>query len=108
MKADRIYLSFAVLGLAVPYSQFVPFLIENGLDIGLMMQQLTANRISLFFGLDVVVSAVVLVAMIIMEGGEAGVERPWIPILATFTVGVSLGLPLYLHMKEQKKEKMGY
>ncbi len=87
----------------LPYSQFVPFLLENGLDAGLMVQQLAANRISLFFGLDVVVSAVALVAMILMEGGEAGVERPWIPIIATFIVGVSLGLPLYLYMKEQKK-----
>lgn len=79
---------------------------ENRLDVELMVQQLTVNRISLFFGLDVAVSAVVLIAMIHMEGGEDGVEGKWIPIPATLTVGVSCELPLYLYMKEQKKEKM--
>ncbi|MBN2335452.1 DUF2834 domain-containing protein [Candidatus Bathyarchaeota archaeon] len=106
MKTGRVYLLLAALGLVLPYSQFMPFLVENGLDIGLMAQQLMANRVSMFFGLDVAVSAVVLVAMILMEGREAGVERLWVPVLATFTVGVSLGLPLYLYMKEQRKEKL--
>jgi hypothetical protein len=61
------------------------------------------NRISLFFGLDVLVSAIVLFAMILKENRETGLERMWITILATLTVGVSCKLPLYLYMKEQKK-----
>jgi hypothetical protein len=43
-----------------PYSQFVPFLKEHGLDLGVFFEQLFSNRISSFFGQDVIVSSMVL------------------------------------------------
>jgi hypothetical protein len=60
-RKKNAYLILCVLGAALPYSQFIPWLLENGFNAPLFVHQLFANRISTFFGLDVLVSAVVVV-----------------------------------------------
>jgi hypothetical protein len=47
------YLILAVVGTIVPYSFFVPWLMEHGLNIRLMMTELFSTRIGAFFGCDV-------------------------------------------------------
>ncbi len=61
MKARRVYLILCVLGFVIPYSQFVPWLLEYGFNFGLFFRELFANRISAFFAMDVIVSAIVLI-----------------------------------------------
>jgi hypothetical protein len=105
MKPKNLYLALCVAGTVLPYSQFVPFLREHGLDLRLFIEQLFANRISGFFGLDVLVSSVVLWVLVIAEGRRAGVRNLWAPIAANLAVGVSLGLPLFLYMREKRLER---
>lgn len=94
------YLISCVLGFALPYSQFVPWVMANGLDLKLFVQQLFANRIGAFFGMDVLVSAIVLFGFVGGEGQRLNVRHRWAPLVATVTVGVSLGLPLFLYLRE--------
>jgi hypothetical protein len=35
-----------------------------------------------------------------MESQRIGLRRVWIPVVATLCVGVSLGLPVFLSMRE--------
>jgi len=105
MKPKSLYLLLCVAGTLLPYSQFIPFLQEHGLDLRLFVEQLFATRIGGFFGLDVIVSSVVLWVMVAVEGGRAGMSRLWLPIVANLTVGVSLGLPLFLYMRERRLEE---
>ena len=104
MKPKSIYLALCVAGTVLPYSQFLPFLREHGLDLGLFVEQLFANRISAFFALDVTVSALVLWVLVLVEGRRAGVRHLWAPIAASLAVGVSLGLPLFLYQRERRIE----
>ena len=104
MNRKTIYLLFCVLGTALPYSQFAPWLLENGLHMGLFVRQLFANRIGGFFGMDVLVSAVVLIFFVRREGKKLGVRHVWLPIVGVLTVGVSLGLPLFLYLRERALE----
>src|SRR5215472_10592764 len=67
MKPKNIYLLLCVLGIALPYSEFVPWVISNGLNVRLFLHQLMANRISPFFGADVLVSAIVLLTFVRLE-----------------------------------------
>jgi uncharacterized membrane protein len=62
-----------------------------------------STRIGAFFGLDVLVSAVVLLAFIAWEGRRRGMQMLWLPVAATCVVGVSCGLPLFLFMREQQQ-----
>ena len=61
MKPRHFYLILCVLGIVLPYSQFVPWLLEHGFNISLLFRELFANRISAFFAMDVIVSAIVLI-----------------------------------------------
>jgi len=96
------YLALCVLGVILPYSQLLPFLREHGFDLRLMVDQCFANRISGFFGLDVIVSSVVLWAFVLTEGRRKKMRHLWVYFLCNITVGVSLGLPLFLYVRERK------
>jgi hypothetical protein len=100
MKSRRLYLGFCFLGLLVPNSLFFPWLIEHGANPQRFVQDMFANDVSAFFGMDVVISAIVLGAFVLIEGGRLRLERRWMPILATGLIGVSLGLPLFLYQRQ--------
>lgn len=104
MKPKTLYLILCVVGAALPYSQFIPFLMENGLDLPLILRQLFANRISSSFALDVIVSSVVFWVFVVVEGRRARVRPLWAPIAANVVIGLSLGLPLFLYMRERRLE----
>jgi hypothetical protein len=89
------------MGTILPYSQLVPFFVKHGFNVTLFMEQLFANRISAFFGLDVIVSSIVLWAFVLTEGPRQQMKRLWIYLICNLTVGVSLGLPLFLYMRER-------
>jgi hypothetical protein len=107
MRPRTLYLILCVMGTLLPYSQLLPFLREHSLDLPLFFEQLFANRVSGFFGLDVVVSSVVLWVLVAIEGRRAGMQHLWAPIAANFAVGVSLGLPLFLYLRERRLESQG-
>jgi hypothetical protein len=100
MKPRHWYLGLCGLGALLPYSQFVPFLRDHGLDLRLFYEQLFANRVSSFFAMDVIVSSIVLWAFVFIEGRRYAIKHLWAPLVANLLVGVSLGLPLFLYMRE--------
>jgi hypothetical protein len=104
MKPKNLYLAGCVAGTILPYWQFLPFVREHGLNLRLFFEQLFANRISAFFGMDVFVSAVVLWIFIGIEGRRTGVRPLWAPLAGILAVGVSLGLPLFLYLRERQLE----
>jgi len=100
MRLRHVYLIYCVLGLVLPYTQFVPWLLEHGLDLSRFIRDLFANRIGAFFGMDVLVSAIVLCVFARREGRRLGMRGLWLPVVAVFAVGVSLGLPLFLYLRQ--------
>jgi hypothetical protein len=107
VRPRSVYLALCVLGTVLPYSQFLAFVGQHGWAAGAFMEQLTATSVSRFFGFDVLVSAVVLWVFIGVEGKRCRVEHLWAPVAGTLTVGVSLGLPLFLYLRERSLEKAG-
>ena len=96
MNLRYLYLLFCILGLVLPYSQFVPWVLEHGLNGSLFLHELFANRISAFFGMDVIVSSIVVISFASSEGARLAMRHIWLPIVAVCLVGVSLGLPHFL------------
>ena len=95
------YALLAVLGTALPLSQFLPWFMMHGLDVPRFIGDLFVTRIGGFFGWDVIVSAIVLTVFIMIEGRRIGLRHIWLPIACTFSVGVSCGLPVLLAMRER-------
>ncbi|MGO9087781.1 MAG: DUF2834 domain-containing protein [Terriglobales bacterium] len=100
MKPKTLYLALCLAGVLVPYWQFLPWVVQHGLNLRLFVHELFANQIAAFFGMDVIVSAVVLVVFSRIEGARLGIRRRWLVVLAILSVGVSLGLPLFLYLRE--------
>ncbi len=105
MKPRTIYLALCVFGAVLPYSQFLLWLSEHGFDAGLFVRQLFVNRISSFFAIDLIISAIALLVFVRVESARLAIPRRWLPAMATVAVGVSLGLPLFLYMRDLQLER---
>lgn len=99
MIRKYVYLALFLIGTIVPYLSFVPWVLDHGLDISRLVEELFVNRISAFFGLDVIITTIVFWVFINWEGKRSGVPL-WPPIIASLTVGVSSALPLFLWLRE--------
>ena len=102
MRLRHVYLGLCLAGIVLPYWALLPWFMEHGLDLPLFCRELFATRIGAFFGLDVFVSAIVLFLFIFAEGRRAAIPKLWLPVLATLLVGVSLGFPLFLYLRQSK------
>lgn len=77
----------------------------HGLDLRLFFSELFSTRIGGFFGMDVIVSAAVLFLFIGVEGRRLAIKNLWVPVVATCAVGVSLGFPLFLYLRQVKLDE---
>lgn len=107
MSPKHLYLGLCVLGTVLPWAAFLRFLGTNGLDLNAFIEQLFGTPVSAFFGWDVIVSSLVLWVFVFVEGRRHGMTRLWAPIAANLAVGVSLGLPLFLYMRETQSQAVG-
>ena len=97
-----LFLIVAILGTLLPLSYLIPFLLANGLDLRLFLGQLFQNKISAFFGVDVIVSAVALWLFVFSEGRRRRMKHLWVYLFCALLIGVSLALPLFLFFRERK------
>jgi len=80
----------------------VPWRATHVVDLRLFTAELFSTHIGAFVGLDVIVSALVLFVLIAVEGRRVAVPYYWAPVIGTLVVGVSLGLPLFLYIRQVK------
>jgi hypothetical protein len=107
MRPKHVYLVLCLLGALLPWAAFLPFLRAHGLNLNEFAAQLFATPVSSFFGWDVIVSSLVLWTFVFLEGRRLTMGGLWAPIAATLVVGVSLGLPLFLYMREVHRDPVG-
>jgi hypothetical protein len=105
MKPKTSYLILCFAGFLLPYWQFMPWVMQHGLNLPLFVRELFANRIGGFFAMDVIVSAVALLVFKRIEGKRLPIRQGWLVVVAELTVGVSLALPLFLYLRELALER---
>ena len=105
MRLRHIYSLLFVVGTFVPLMQFWPWFGEHGLDVGLFFRELFSTRIGAFFGLDVMISAVVLMVFASVETTRLKIKNPGSVVasvvIATLIAGVSSGFPLFLYLRQK-------
>jgi Terpene cyclase DEP1 len=79
-----------------------PWLAAHGLNLRLLFEELFSGHVSAFFGLDVIISALVLLIFIFREGTERRIRMLWLPVAPTCLIAVSCGLPLFLYLRERQ------
>lgn len=98
-KLRMIYLALAIWGAIHPIYYFAQWSFEQGFSIGGMLDAMHANAASSGLVWDLVIAAIALTVWII---AEVSVRRNWLALVAipaTFCIGVSCGLPLYLFLR---------
>ncbi|MDQ2094726.1 DUF2834 domain-containing protein [Rhodalgimonas zhirmunskyi] len=94
-----LFLALAVWGAIHPMSHFLNWFAENGFDLPGMIEAWHVNAATSGLVWDLTISAVVLTLWVLIDCFE---RRRWaglIAIPATFCIGVSCGLPLYLYFR---------
>jgi hypothetical protein len=104
MSKRNIYFILAILGILLPYSLFLPWLFEHGLDIQLFFSEIMVNDIARTTALDFIVVSLGVIAFIVFETKKLGMKHRYLFILATL-VAVGFGLALFLYMRERFYEK---
>ena len=104
MSKKNVYFVLAILGLLLPYSLFLPWLLEHGLDIQLFFSQFLANDVASTTALDFMMVSIAVIIFIIFESKKLGIKNMYLFILATL-VAVGFGLALFLCMRERHYEK---
>lgn len=100
-----VYLLLCLLGTALPYAAFGPWLAQHGLAFHLLAQQVMATPVAAFAWADVLVSAMTLLVFISHQQRQTPVKHVWLPVAGLLCVGVSLALPLYLYLRERAAAK---
>ena len=95
-----VWLALAVWGTVHPMSWFIAWFQENGWSILAMVDAWHANAATSGLVWDLTVAAVTLTVWILWESARTGNWRGLIAIPATFGIGVSCGLPLYLFLRK--------
>ena len=98
-----IYLALAVWGAVHPMYYFVSRFQTDGLNLGLMVAAWHANAASSGLVWDLTIAATALTVWILYEVSQTRKYGHLISIFATFGIGVSCGLPLYLYLRSQPK-----
>lgn len=98
---EAVYVGLLVAGIALPYAQALPWLREHGLDLRRFGEELFANRISGFFGWDVIISAATLISLSAIDDELPPSQR--VAVATGAMGGASVGLPLYLWLRERHR-----
>jgi hypothetical protein len=94
-----VYLALAVWGAIHPMYYFITWFQQNTWDIMAMVDAWHVNAAGSGLVWDLTIAAVTLTVWII---AEVAVRRNWLALIAipaTFCIGVSCGLPLYLFLR---------
>lgn len=96
-----IFLGLAIWGAVHPMYHLALWVGKNGLNLSVLIAEWFGSAASAALTWDLVISALALTVFIV---AEVSVRRNWIALVAipaTFCIGVSCGLPLYLFLRSR-------
>lgn len=96
-----LWLGLALWGAIHPMYWFVTYMMETGTGLSGLIDAWYVNASTTGLTWDLTIAAIALTAWVIAETLRS---RDWLRLLAipaTFCIGVSCGLPLYLYLRER-------
>lgn len=94
-----LYLILAIAGAILPMRHFLAWFSANGWSLSGMIDAWFANPATEGLVWDLTIAAITLAVWVL---AETSVRRNWLALVAipaTFCIGVSCGLPLYLFLR---------
>lgn len=100
-----LYFVAAIAGTLLPWAFFSGFIATFGVDLPLFIAQVFATGPATGFTLDLLISCAVFWVWSYRDARELGIAGWWLTVPAIWLVGLSLGLPLYLWLRERALER---
>ena len=97
----RLYLFAGFAGTLLPFAAFGEWITHHDLSPVQMITVIWQQPLALFAWLDVIITALVLIIFADIEARRTGMSRRWIAPIATCCISPSLGLPLFLYLRDQ-------
>lgn len=97
----RVYLALAAWGAVHPMYWFVRHMSETGTGLGGLIDAWYVNASTTGLTWDLTIAAIALTVWVVTE---TWTRKAWVNLIAvpaTFLVGVSFGLPLYLFLRSR-------
>jgi hypothetical protein len=97
-----VWLALAVWGAVHPMYWFVTYMRQTGTGLGGLIDAWYVNASTTGLTWDLTIAAVTLTVWVIAEAVRT---RDWLRLVAvpaTFCIGVSCGLPLYLYLRSRR------
>lgn len=106
-SAKSLYLLLVIIGSVAPWIFILYFFMQNAFSIELLIQKGFDNYAAAAFSTDLLISALVFLCFSFFELKRLGLSRSRliVYIAATFGIGLSCGLPLFLYFREGVLEK---
>ena len=97
-----VYLALAIVGAIWPMSYFIAWFNDNGWSLGGMIDAWHANAATSGLVYDLTIAAIALTVWVIAECLRRKEWLGLVAIPATFMIGVSCGLPLFLWLRTRR------
>lgn len=91
-----LLIASCVAGIVIPYALVLPFFLDNGLNLRLLVELAFTNRVAAFFTADLVLSSAMFLSWSRSDARAHKIPGWWHILLANLLVGLSLAFPLYL------------
>ena len=104
MTLSRFYLLMCLVGTLGPWFYFAGFFTEHGVDFPLFIAQMTPTLVAKGLTADISLSILVFWVWSFADARKQGVRNWWLVLPATFCVGFSLALPLYLFLRDCRQQ----
>ncbi|SFJ32181.1 DUF2834 domain-containing protein [Celeribacter neptunius] len=102
MPGSRFWFLLALLGTVIPWVFFGSWFAANGLSPLAFIADLFVNGAAAGFSADVLISIATFWIWSYFDAKRQGIRLWWLVLPASFTVGLSLALPLYLGLREKE------
>ena len=101
MNRNNIFLVLTVIGFIAPYYFFLQV---HDFDLNALFQQFATSKLLSGTAMDLLISVIVFWFFMFTEAKKLDMKNTWVYLLATFLVGLSFALPLFLYFRERKLE----
>lgn len=100
-----VYLGLAIVGIALPMSQFIPASLDGSFSVGAMLSEMTATATLRGVSFDFMVTALTGIVFGVIEAVRLKIRSAWVPLVGSVLIGFSFGLPCFLLLRELALER---
>lgn len=102
---ERILLALATLGFVVPTAMVAMFAARHGLTVEGYLRHWGESLPATQLAIDLGISFVAFALWAAWEGRRLGMRSWWVPVPASFLVGLCFAIPLFLLLRERALHK---